>query len=252
MSIVDARVMLRRQYKHDLRYPAGTVSALLMPLAFLLLFGYVFGGQMGMGVPDGTDYVDYIVPGVLFMCISGGASQAAIGAAMDMNEGIIARFRTMPISRGAVLTAHAVANVLRGLAAIVVILGVALLMGFSPSAGILDWLAFGGVVVLYALMVSWLGVAFGLSAKNVEGANAKTLPLLFLPFISSAFVQVDSTASGVRWFIEYQPFTAMIDTIRGLLLGTPIGASLIVSVVWAVAFTLIGYVWALRLYNRDR
>ncbi|ONI77788.1 ABC transporter permease [Actinosynnema sp. ALI-1.44] len=252
-AITDARTMLRRQYKHDLRYPAGTVSALLMPLAFLLLFGYVFGGQMGMGLPSGTgNYIDYIVPGVLFMCISGGASQAALGAAMDMTEGIIARFRTMPISRGAVLTAHAVANVLRGLAAIVVILGVALLMGFSPSAGIAGWFAFLGVIVLYALMISWLGVAFGLSAKNVEGANAKTLPLLFLPFISSAFVSVDSTAAGVRWFIEYQPFTAMIDTIRGLLLGTPIGASLIVSVLWAVVFTLIGYAWAMKLYNRDR
>ncbi|MFC0114551.1 ABC transporter permease [Kibdelosporangium aridum] len=251
-AIANARTMLRRQYKHDLRYPAGTVSALIMPLVFLLLFTYVFGGQMGMGLPSGAGYIDYIVPGIVFMCISGGVSQAALGAAMDMTEGIIARFRTMPISRGAVLTAHAVANVIRGLGAVTIIIGVSLLMGFEPDAGFLDWIAFVGVVALYALMISWLGVAFGLSARNVEGANAKTLPLVFLPFVSSAFVPAESTAAGVQWFIEYQPFTAMIETIRGLLLGAPIGSNLIVSVLWAVGFTLIGYVWALKLYHRDR
>jgi ABC-2 type transport system permease protein len=251
-AVVDARTMLRRQYKHALRNPATIISSLFLPLMFLLLFVYVFGGSIGAGLPPGWSYVDYVVPGIIFMCISSGAAMAAVGAAADMSEGIISRFRTMSISRASVLTSHVAANVLRTIAAMVIMLAVALLIGFRPTAGVLQWLAFLGLAALYSVMISWLSVAFGLNARSVESANGASLPLQFLPFISSAFVPPESASSGVRWFMEFQPFTSMIETIRGLLLGTPIGASLIVSAGWAAGLSVIGYLWARKLYNAER
>ena len=251
-AIADARTMLRRQYKHAIRYPATAVSSLFLPLMFLLLFVYVFGGSIGGGLPAGWSYVDYVVPGIVFMCVSSGAAQTAVGAASDMTEGIISRFRTMSISRASVLTAHVVANVARTLAAIAIMLAVAVPIGFRPTADALEWLAFLGVAVLYSLMISWLAVALGLNARSVETANGASLPLQFLPFISSAFVPAESTSAGVRWFIEHQPFTPMIETIRGLLLGTPIGSSLLVSAGWAAGVSVLGYLWARRLYDAER
>ncbi|MBP2320988.1 ABC-2 type transport system permease protein [Kibdelosporangium banguiense] len=251
-AIADARTMLRRQYKHAIRYPAVAVSSLFLPLMFLLLFVYVFGGSMGGGLSAGSSYVDYVVPGIIFMCISSGAAQTSVGAASDMTEGIISRFRSMSISRASVLTAHVLANVIRTMAAIVFMLAVALLIGFAPTAGVLEWLAFLGAATLFSLMISWLAVAFGLNARSLETANGASLPLQFLPFISSAFVPPESASAGVRWFMANQPFTPMIETIRGLLLGAPIGSSLVVSIGWAVGFSVIGYLWARKLYNRER
>lgn len=250
-AIADAATMLRRDFKHALRYPAVSLSGIMVPLIFLLLFVYVFGGAIGVGIGGEGSYVNYVVPGIILMCVSSAAQQTAIGAASDMSEGIIARFRTMPISRASVLTAHAVGTVIRTSITIALIIGLALIMGFSPSASVGEWFAVVGVLLLFVTMVSWLGVALGLKAKNAEGANGSSLPVVFLPFISSAFVPSDKMPSAVAWFVENQPYTPMIETVRGLLLGTPIGNNGWIAAIWAVALSAVGYFWAKKLYNRD-
>jgi ABC-2 type transport system permease protein len=254
-AMTDSQTMLRRQMRHMIRYPSLTVMLVGMPIVFLLLFVYVFGGTLGAGlggVAGGRSaYLEYVVPGILMMTIAGGAQGTAISVAMDMTEGIIARFRTMAISRASVLVGHVVGSLIQSMISMVVVLGVAVLIGFRPSAGPLGWIAAIGVLALTSFAVTWLSVAFGMVSKSVETASNIPMFLMLLPFLGSGFVPTDSMPAGIRWFAEYQPFTPIMETLRGLLMGTPIGNSGVLAVAWCVAITLLGFVWSVRLYERN-
>jgi ABC-2 type transport system permease protein len=254
-AVSDSATMLRRDLRHMLRYPALTVTLVGMPLVFLLLFVYVFGGTLGAGLGGASGgraaYLDYVIPGIMLMTVASGATGTAISVAMDMTEGIVARFRTMAISRASVLTGHVLGSMIRTMLCMVVVVGVALLIGFRPTANAVEWVATAGVLVLMSFALTWLSVAFGLVTKSVEGASNLPLPLVFLPFLGSGFVPTDTMPAGLRAFAEIQPFTPVIETIRGLLTGGPIGNSAVLAVAWCAGIALGGYLWAKKLYNRD-
>jgi ABC-2 type transport system permease protein len=243
--------MLRRDFLHLRRYPIMAISGLITPTVMLLLFVFVFGGAMGSSLGAGASYVNYLVPGILMMTLGSGCAATAIGVNMDMTEGIVARFRIMAITRASVLTGRVIGSLIRTLLSVVLVIGIALIAGFRPTAGPAQWLAAFGFMALLTFALTWLALAFGMAAKSVAGANSSTLLLQFGPFISSGFVPPDTMPVGVRWFAENQPFTSMIETLRGLLLGTPIGHSAIVATAWCVAIALVGYFWARAAYNRD-
>lgn len=254
-ALTDSSTMLRRQMRHMIRYPSLTVMLVGMPVVFLLLFVYVFGGTLGAGlggVSGGrTAYLEYVVPGILLMIVAGGAQGTAISVAMDMTEGIVARFRTMAISRASVLVGHVVGSLIQTMISSAVVLGVALLIGFRPSASPVGWIAALGLLALTTFAVTWLSVAFGMVTNSVETASNIPMFLMLLPFLGSGFVPTDSMPAGIRWFAEHQPFTPIIETLRGLLMGTPIGNSGVLAVAWCVAITLLGFLWAVRLYERN-
>jgi len=254
-AVADSATMLRRQFRHMLRYASVTVQLIGMPVVLLLLFVYVFGGTLGAGLGDPAGgrarYLEYVVPGVLLITVAMGATGTAIAVAMDMTEGIVARFRTMAIFRPSVLTGHVLGSMTQTMLGLVVVTGVALLIGFRPDATPVEWLAAAGVLAMITLAVTWLSVAFGLVAKTVEAASNLPMPLVFLPFLGSGFVPAESMPTGLRWFAEYQPFTPVTETVRGLLLGTAIGSSAVVAVAWCTGITLVGYLWARKLYDRD-
>jgi ABC-2 type transport system permease protein len=253
-TLRDSATMLRRDVLHSLRRLSMTLSGLGTPVVMLVLFDYVFGGTLGAGlggVAHGGAYINYLAPGIILMTVGSGCETTAINLCMDMSEGIIARFRTMAISRASVLTGQVLGSLIRTLITIVLVIGVALLMGFRPTAGPVAWIAALGLIALFTFAVTWMGVVFGLVGKTPAGANSLSLIFLLLPFISSAFVRPDSMPVGVRWFAEYQPLTPVIDTLRGLLLGTPIGNSAVLAVAWCVGLALIGYLWARAIYNRN-
>ena len=252
----DSATMLRRNLKRMLRYPSMTVTLVAMPVVFLLLFVYVFGGTMGAGLggpaADGrAAYANYVAPAIILMTITAVVQGTAISIAMDMTEGIIARFRTMHIARVSVLTGHVLGSVIQALLAVTVVTGVALLAGFRPGAGPLQWLAAAGFLTAVAVAFVWLCVALGLASGSVETASNTPMPLILLPFLGSGFVPTDSMPAAIRWFAEYQPFTPMIETVRGLLLGTPIGWSAVIALAWCAVIGLAGLWGALRLYDRD-
>jgi ABC-2 type transport system permease protein len=254
-AVADSATMLRRQLRHMQRYLSVTVFLVGMPVVFLLLFVYVFGGTLGDGIggPGGgrAEYVDYVTPGVLLIAVAAGSTGTAISVAMDMTEGIVARFRTMAIYRPSVLTGHVLGSVIQTMLSVVVVTGVALLVGFRPDATPVEWLAAAGVLIMITFAITWLSVAFGLVSKTVEAASNLPTPLLFLPFLGSGFVPTESMPTALRWFAEYQPFTPVIETVRGLLLGTAIGSSGVLAVAWCVGITLVGYLWSRKLYSRD-
>lgn len=251
----DSMTMVRRNLKHMLRYPVLTLMVAGIPVVILLMFVYVFGDTMGaglVGVSGGrAEYVNYLAPGILLLAIAGSAQGTAISVAIDMQEGIIARFRTMAIARVSVLTGHVVGNVIQTMLGVTLVIGIALLVGFRPVAGLVEWVAAIGLLAVSALGLTWLSVALGLAAKSVESASNTPMILLLLPFLGSGFVPTEGMPVGLRWFAEYQPFTSIIETLRGLLLGTPIGNSGIVAAIWCAGITLAGYLWAKKLYNRD-
>jgi ABC-2 type transport system permease protein len=254
-AVRDSRTMLRRNLRHLQRYPVLTLMLVGMPVVFLLLFVYVFGGTLGAGLGGPTggrdEYLDYVTPAIILITVASGANGTAISVAMDMTEGIIARFRTMAIFRPSILTGHVIGSMIQTAIGLAVVLGVALLIGFRPSATPVEWVAAAGVLAMITLAVTWLSVACGLVSKSVETASNLPLPLMLLPFLGSGFVPTDSMPTGLRWFAEYQPFTPFIDTVRGLLLGTAIGNSATISIAWCVAITVASYVWARTLFNRD-
>ncbi len=250
-AVADAATMLRRDFLHLRRYPIMAISGLITPTVMLLLFVFVFGGAMRSSLGAGASYVNYIVPGILMMTLGSGCAATAIGVNMDMTEGVVARFRIMAITRASVLTGRVIGSLIRTLLSVVLVIGIALIAGFRPTAGPAQWLAAFGFMALLTFALTWLALAFGMAAKSVAGANSSTLLLQFGPFISSGFVPPDTMPAGVRWFAENQPFTSMIETLRGLLLGTPIGHSAIVASAWCVAIALVGYIWARTAYNRD-
>jgi ABC-2 type transport system permease protein len=254
LTVNDSATMLRRNFKRAVRYPGLTVIVAAMPIVFLLLFVFVFGGTLGagLGAPAGgrAEYVAYVVPGILILVITGGAQGTAIGIAMDMTEGIIARFRTMSIARASVLTGHVVGAVIQTMVGLALVVAVALLIGFRPDANAGEWLAAVGVLAMTSFALSWLSVAMGLATKTVEAASNVPMPLMLLPFFGSGFVPVESMPAALRWFAENQPFTPIIETVRGLLTGTAIGSSGLVATAWCAGIALVGYLWARRNYER--
>jgi ABC-2 type transport system permease protein len=251
--LTDSVTMLRRSLRR-MRRDATILYMAGIPVFFLVLFVYVLGGTLGAGLGDtGTrdDYIAYLTPGILIMTVAGGATGVAIAVSMDMTEGIIARFRTMAIARASVLGGHVIGNVLQTLGAVVIVVGVAVLIGFRPTTGPVEWLAAAGLLTLIAVAVIWLGVALGMVSKSVGVASNIALPLLLLPFFGSGFVPTESMPEPLRVFAENQPFTPMIETLRGLLLGTPIGDSGVLAVGWSIGIAVVGYVWAMRRYNGD-
>jgi ABC-2 type transport system permease protein len=254
-AVADSATMLRRQVRHMQRYLSMTLMLIGMPIVILLLFVYVFGGTLGAGLggPAGgrKEYLEFVTPGILLIAVALGATGTAISVAMDMTEGIVARFKTMAIFRPSVLTGHVLGSMVQTMLSLVVVTAMAVLIGFRPDATPVEWVAAVGVLALITFALTWLCVAFGLAAKTVEAASNLPQPLVFLPFLGSGFVPTDSMPVGLRWFAEYQPFTPVIDTVRGLLLGSAIGASAVIAVAWCVGITLVGYLWAKKLYNRD-
>jgi ABC-2 type transport system permease protein len=259
-TFAHTRIMLRRNLRHMRRYPSLTMMIIMMPLVFLLLFVYVFGGTLGSGLgsrmPAGLHggraaYANYVTPAIILMAVVAAAQGTAIAIAQDMTEGIIARFRTMAVARSSVLIGHVVSATIQTLIGVVVVTGAALAVGFRPNANTAEWVAAFGVVLLLTFAVTWLCVGLGLAAKTVETASNSPMFLILLPFLGSGFVPTSSLPTGLRWFAEYQPFTPVNETLRGLLTGTKIGDKLVVTIAWCVGIAALSYVWSRRLYDRE-
>ncbi len=250
-TLADSLTMSRRNLLRAVRYPM-IAYMIALPVIFLLLFVYVLGGTLGAGLPAGEtgSYLEYVVPGVLLLAVAGGATGPAISVSQDMSEGIIARFRTMDISRSAVLAGHVIGNLIQLLVATAVVLGVALLMGFRAPAGLWGWLGTVGVLVLVAFAMCWLGVAFGVFARSVESASNLPTPIMILPLLGSGFVPTGSMPAWFQWFAEFQPFTPFTETVRALLFGTAMGASGWLTLAWCAGITVVSWFWARHLYER--
>ena len=255
LVLADSATMLRRNLRRMRRYPSLTLFIAGIPVVLLLLFVFVFGGTLGAGLGDvaggRAEYLAYVVPGILLVTVAGAAQGTAISVAMDMTAGIIARFRTMDIARVSVLTGHVIGSVIQTMLAIAIVMVVAVLIGFRSTTGPIEWLAAFALLMLAALAVSWLSVALGMAAGSVETASNLPMFLVLLPFLSSGFVPTGSMPPGLSWFAENQPFTPLIEAVRSLLVGTPMGDNGVVAVAWCVAITVGGYLWARRLYDRE-
>jgi ABC-2 type transport system permease protein len=251
----DSATMLRRNLKRVLRYPSMTAMLVGMPVLLLLLFVYVFGGTLGAGLggPVGgrAAYVNYVTPAIILMTVTTTVQGTAISVATDLTEGIIARFRTMHIARVSVLTGHVLGSVIQAAFSVAIVIGVALLVGFRPDAGPGDWLATAGFLLVVSFALVWVSVALGQVSKSVETASSLPMPLMWLPFLSSGFVPTDSMPAGLRWFAEHQPFTPIIETLRGLLMDGPIGNNAWIALAWCAVIGLGGYLWSKRLFNRE-
>lgn len=248
----DALTMLRRNARHTRRDPTAVVMTIALPVFLLLVFVGVFGGALnaGFGAPEG-EYIDYLVPGILLTTVGYGAGQTAIAVNRDVTTGIIGRFRTMAISRASVLTGHVVGSTIRTLVSAGLVIGASVLIGFRPAADPARWLGTIGLMALLTLALTWLAVAVGLSARTPEAVAPFIFVVQLLPFLSSAFVPPESMSAAVRWFATHAPFTPIIDTLRGLLLGTPVEHGGVVAIAWCVGLALAGYLWARALFRRD-
>ncbi|MEU8241238.1 ABC transporter permease [Actinoplanes missouriensis] len=256
LAVRDSSTMLRRNLLHARRYPSLTLNLLLTPIMLLLLFVYIFGDTFSAGItggaPDRTAYLAYLVPGLLLMTVGSTVVGTAVSVAMDMTEGIIARFRTMPIHRPSVLVGHVAGSVLQSVASVVLVGAVAVAIGFrSVDATALEWLAAFGLLAIFSLALTWIAVGMGLVSPNAEAASNNALPLILLPLLSSAFVPVDSMPGWFQPIAEYQPFTPAIETLRGLLLGTGIGVNGWLAVGWCLVLTVLGYFWSASVFRRD-
>ncbi len=243
----DTAVLLGRSLRHIARSPDTIITTAVMPIAFLLLFVYVFGGA----IETGTDsYVNYLLPGILIITIASGISYTAYRLFSDLQSGIFERFQSMPIARSAILWAHVLTSLVANLISLVVVVGVALIMGFRSSAGVLDWLAVAGILIVFTLALTWLAVVPGLTAKSVDGASAFAYPLIFLPFLSSAFVPTESMPGPVRAFAENQPVTAIVNTIRDLFAEQPVGTGIWTALAWCTGTLVVAYLLAGLTYRR--
>ena len=259
LAVTDSSTMLRRNLLRMRRYPSMTLLLIGLPILFLLLFVYVFGGTLGAGLAAGVavgadgraEYLTYVTPAILLMAAASAAQGTAISVAMDRTEGIFARFRTMAISPSSVLTGHVLGSVIQSLLAMGALLGVSVLLGFRPDASPLGWLALFCLLTFTAFALTWLCVAFGLVSKSVETASNLPMFLVILPFLSSGFVPVESMPAGLAWFAEHQPFTPIIETVRGLFAGNADVGTALVAVGWCVLIALVGYLWSRKLYRRD-
>lgn len=243
----DSAVLTGRSLKHISRSPDTIITTALVPIAFMLLFVYVLGGAINHG---GGSYVTYLLPGIIIITIASGISYTAYRLFTDKQTGIFERFQSMPISRAAVLWAHVLTSLVSNLISVAVVIGVALIMGFRTGASVLDWLEVLGIVVLFTLALTWLAVIPGLAAKTVDGASAFAYPLIFLPFISSAFVPTASMPGPIRWFAENQPVTSIVNTIRDLFDGQPVGGDIWIALAWIVGILVVAYIAATALFRR--
>lgn len=242
----DALIMLRRNFKHTARNPITVFNAVLLPVVIMLMFVYMLGNAFNVGVR----YIDYATPGMILLAIAYGLGATATEVNDDMTKGIINRFRVMDVSRGAVMTGHVVVTMLRSLISIAAIIGVAFGLGFRPHASLGDWLALTGIVVATCFATSWLTVAMGLAAKTPQSAAMATIPVVMLPFFSSAIVPAAKMGQGVRQFAEYQPFTPIIESLRGLLAGTPSAGNTMAALAWCAGIGIVGYVWAVTTFRK--
>src|SRR5215510_955920 len=243
----DMSVMLGRSMRHILRSMDTIITVTISPIVIMLLFVYVLGGA----IQSGTDnYVNYLLPGILLMTIANGIGYVSYRLFMDKQRGIFERFHSMPIARSAPLWGHVLTSLVSNAISVVVIILIALVMGFRSPAGVLSWLAVAGILTLFTLALTWIAAIAGLSAKSVDGAGAFAYPLIFLPFISSAFVPTESMPPVVRAFAEHQPVTSIVDAIRALLSGQPVGSDIWIAVAWCIGITLVAYVFAMRVYKK--
>ncbi|MBO1334113.1 ABC transporter permease [Streptomyces sp. VRA16 Mangrove soil] len=251
LAVRDSSTMLRRNLLHARRYPSLTLNLLLTPVMLLLLFVYVFGDTMSGGA--GRDaYLAYLLPGIMLMTVGSTTIGTAVSVAMDMSEGIIARFRTMAIHRGSILVGHVIGSVIQSVASVVLVGAVGVALGFrSTDATALEWLAAFGLLVLFSLSLTWIAVGMGLVSPNAEAASNNAMPLIFLPLISSAFVPLHSMPGWFQPIAEYQPFTPAIETLRGLLLGTGIGHNGWLALGWCVGLAVLGYFWSAAKFNKQ-
>jgi ABC-2 type transport system permease protein len=245
-SFGDSAIMLRRNVKHILRNPVTVFNGALMPVIVMLMFVYVLGGAFNVG----ERYIEYVTPGMILLAITYGLSGTAVSVSTDMTKGIINRFKAMNVSRGAVLTGHVVATVASTSVAVAVIIGVAFALGFRSPATVGDWLGVIGIIAATAFATAWLTVALGMAAKTPQSAGMAVVPLLLLPFLSSAIAPAATMGQGVRQFAEYQPFTPIIESLRGLLAGTPSGGYAAAALSWCAGIALVGYLWSRATFSK--
>ncbi|MFH9968117.1 ABC transporter permease [Streptomyces mirabilis] len=243
----DTAVLTGRTLRHVTRSMDTIITTVITPVAMMLMFVYVFGGAIDTG---SVSYVNYMLPGILLMTIASGISYTAYRLFTDVKSGIFERFQSMPIARSGVLWAHVVTSLVANLIALVLVVGVAVLMGFRSGAGALAWLAVAGILLLFTLALTWIAVIPGLSAASVEGAGAFAYPLIFLPFVSSAFVPTKTMPGPVRWFAEHQPVTSIVNTIRDLFARQPVGDDIWIALAWCVGILVVAYVFAMVAYRR--
>ena len=243
----DMSVMLGRSMRHIFRSMDTIITVTIMPIAFLLLFVYVFGGAIQSGT---SNYVNYLLPGILLIAIASGISYTSFRLFTDVQRGIIERFRSMPMAPSAILWGHVLTSLVSNAMSVAVIILVALIIGFRSSAGILSWLAVVGILALFTLALTWLAVIAGLTAKSIDGASAFSYPIIFLPFISSAFVPTRSMPLVVRVFAENQPVTAIVDSMRALLSGQPVSQEIWVALAWCLGILVVAYLFAMRAYKK--
>ena len=245
--IGDTAVLTGRSLRHITRSLDTIITTAITPVAIMLLFVFVFGGAIDTG---SVPYVDYLLPGILLITVASGVAYTSARLFTDLQGGIFERFQSMPIARSAVLWSHVLTSVVANLTSVVVVIGVALLMSFRSGANVLQWLAVAGILTLFTLALTWLAVIAGLSAKTMDGAGAFAYPLIFLPFISSAFVPTETMPGPVRFFAEYQPVTSIVDALRDLLAGRPASSDIWIALAWCVGILLIGYVVSMVIYRR--
>ena len=243
----DTALLTGRSLRHITRSPDTIITTTIMPIAFMLLFVYVFGGAISSG---SDQYVNYLLPGILLITIGSGIAYTAFRLFLDMSSGIFERFQSMPIARSSVLWAHVLTSLVANLISLVVVVLVALLMGFRSGAGVLGWLAVAGILVLFTLALTWIAVTPGLTARSVDGASAFSYPLIFLPFISSAFVLTETMPGPVRWFAEHQPVTSIVNAIRDLFTQQPVGTDIWTALAWCVGLLVVAFTLAGITYRR--
>jgi ABC-2 type transport system permease protein len=243
----DMSVMFGRSMRHIFRSMDTIITVSITPIAIMLLFVYVFGGAIETGTEN---YIDYLLPGIMLMTIGSGIAYVAYRLFTDKERGIFERFHSMPIARSTVLWGHVLTSLISNGISVVVIILVALLMGFRSSAGILEWLAVFGILGIFTLALTWIAVIAGLAAKTPDGAGAFSYPIIFLPFISSAFVPTDTMPSAVRAFAENQPVTPIVEAIRNLLANQPVGNDIWVALTWCIAIIVVAYIFAMRIYKK--
>ncbi len=245
--LTDTAVLTGRSLRHITRSLDTIITTAITPIAMMLMFVYVFGGAIRTGTDN---YVNYLLPGILLITIASGIAYTAFRLFTDASSGIFERFHSMPIARSSVLWAHVLTSLVANLVSLVVVVGVAVLMGFRSGAGVLAWLAALGILVLFTLALTWLAVIPGLTAKTVDGASAFSYPLIFLPFVSSAFVPTATMPGPVRWFAENQPVTSIVNSLRNLFAGQPVGGDIWIALAWCVGLLVVAYAVAMVTYRR--
>lgn len=243
----DTAILTGRSLRHILRSPDTIITTAVTPIAIMLLFVFVFGGAIDTGTES---YVDYLLPGILLITIASGIAYTAYRLFLDLQGGIVERFQSMPISRSSGLWAHVLTSLVSNLVAVAIVIAVALLLGFRTGASVLGWLSVLGIVIVFTLALTWLAIIAGLSAKSIEGATGFSYPLIFLPFISSAFVPTDTMPGPVAWIAENQPVTPIVNAIRAIFAGEPVGTDLVIALLWCCGILIAAVVGAVLVYRR--